>query len=50
MAFDLDLVGGNVCLTPCVEELLPAMIRGYNGILWGNINEWISLNLFISKY
>ena len=50
MASNLDLFVGNVCLTPNIEELLPAMIRGYNGILWGNINERISLNLIISKY
>ena len=50
MASGLDLFVGNVCLTPYIEELLPAMIRGYNGILWGNINERISLNLIISKY
>ena len=50
MASDLDLFVGNVCLIHCVEELLPAMVRGYDGILWGNINERISLNLLISKY
>ena len=34
MASDLELFVGNVCLIHCVEELLPAMVRGYDGILW----------------
>ena len=49
MASGLDLFVGNVCLTPYVEELLPAIVREYDGILWGNINERISLNLLISN-